>query len=108
MPEHDPLSGVILDESISISLRELCRSCDTNAEWVLALVNEGILTPIENDPTRLRFAGSSVKIAYTAKRLQSDLGLNFAGIALALDLLSELEQLRARVARLSDLDQPHE
>jgi chaperone modulatory protein CbpM len=34
-------------------------------------------------------------------RLQRDLGINLAGIAVALDLLDEVETLRARLRRLN-------
>jgi chaperone modulatory protein CbpM len=34
--------------------------------------------------------------------LQRDLGVNLAGAALALDLLEELQQLRARISRLQE------
>ena len=37
-------------------------------------------------------------------RLESDLGVNLAGVALALDLLAEIERLSIRVHRLSDLE----
>jgi chaperone modulatory protein CbpM len=35
-----------------------------------------------------------------ARRLQLDLGLNLSGVALALELLDEIEMLRSRVGML--------
>ena len=99
-----PVSATLLDESTEISLGELCRTCGTHAEWVIALVSEGILIPSGGDPREWRFAASSMKVVHTAKRLHADLGVNLAGVALALDLLSEVERLSARVERLSGLD----
>ena len=43
-----------------------------------------------------RFSGSALRRAATAQRLTRDLGLNAAGVALALDLLEEIETLRIR------------
>ena len=98
------VDGVLLDESIQITLGELCRACDTHAEWVIALVSEGVLVPFGEDPREWRFPGSSMQVVRTAKHLEVDLGVNLAGIALALDLLAEVERLTARVERLSSLD----
>ena len=99
-----PVTATLLDETIEISLGELCRTCDTHAEWIIELVGEGILVPSGDAPQEWRFAASSMQLVRTAKRLQADLGVNLAGIALALDLLTEVERLSARVERLSGLD----
>ena len=96
------LSGMLLDEQTELSLNELCRACSSSAEWVIALVEEGALEPIGYEQTRWRFTGTSLQRAHTAMRLQRDLGLNLAGIALALDLLDEMEAMRARLRRLEN------
>lgn len=44
--------------------------------------------------------GISVRRVRCAQRLEQDLGVNIAGAALALELLEELERLRARLHRL--------
>jgi chaperone modulatory protein CbpM len=38
-------------------------------------------------------------------RLQRDLGINLAGVALAIDLLDEIEDLRAQLCRLQRNDE---
>ena len=45
-------------------------------------------------PTEWRFSGAQLRRARIALRLERDLGVNAAGVALALELLEELEQLR--------------
>lgn len=94
------ISGILLDEDIELTLNDLCRACSSSAEWVIALVEEGALEPIGYEQSRWRFSGDSLQKAHTAMRLQRDLGLNLAGIALALDLLDEMQTLRARLQRL--------
>ena len=96
-----PISGTVLDEEAELTLSDLCRVCGSHAEWVIELVDEGILTPTSETGTQLRFSGASLTIVSTAMRLKTDLGLNLAGVALALDLMVEIDLLRAR---LSDLD----
>ena len=49
------------------------------------------------------FTGNQVRRASIALRLQRDLGVNLAGVALALDLLDELNGLRVRVSRNSEI-----
>jgi chaperone modulatory protein CbpM len=94
------LTGVIVEESAELSVGELCRACSVHAEWVLELVEEGVLEPSGRDPRDWRFEGASLRRARTVRRLQRDLGLNLAGAALALELLEELDELRARVRAL--------
>jgi chaperone modulatory protein CbpM len=96
------LSGDILEEEVELTLGDLCRACGLPADRVYELVEEGIVDPLGRDPARWRFHGISVRRVRCALRLESDLGINFAGAALALDLLEELESLRARVERLGD------
>jgi chaperone modulatory protein CbpM len=91
------LTGLLLDEELSLSLGELCRICTVHAEWIIELVNEGILEPTGNDAAHWRFTGPSLQRVHTVRRLQQDLGINLAGAALALDLLDEIETLRSRL-----------
>jgi len=91
------LNGTLLDEEIELSLNELCKACSSSAEWVIELVDEGVLEPVNSEQIHWRFSGISLQRAYTAMRLQQDLGINLAGIALALDLLDEIDALQARL-----------
>lgn len=83
-----------------VSLAELCRSCGVRAEWVVELVEEGILEPEGSVPARWRFSAVSITRARTAWHLQRDLGVNKAGIAVALNLIEEREALNQLVRRL--------
>jgi chaperone modulatory protein CbpM len=96
------LSGEVLEEEVELTLGDLCRACGLPSDRVYELVEEGIVDPLGRDPARWRFHGISVRRVRCALRLERDLGINFAGAALALDLLEELESLRARVERLGD------
>ena len=99
MPDKDTLSqltGVILEEQVEFSLAEISRTCAVHAEYIIELVEEGVLMPVGREPRRWRFSGGQVRRAGRALRLQRDLGINMAGVALALDLLDELDRLRSR------------
>ena len=93
------VSGIVLDEKIEITLDEFSVACSQTSTWVLDLVDEGILEPVDSTATQWRFSGTSLVRAQAAMRLQRDLGVNLAGAALALDLLDEIRVLRERLQR---------
>ena len=43
MSKQEILSGIVLDEHTEVSTREICRACASSEEWVIELVEEGIL-----------------------------------------------------------------
>ena len=94
------ITGLILEDQTELSLDDLCRACAAQAERIVELVDEGLLTPAGTAPGEWRFTGVHLHRARVALRLESDLGVNLAGAALALELLDELDALRARVQRL--------
>ena len=91
------LTGVILEEQVELTLAEISRSCSVHAEYIIELVDEGVLAPVGREPRGWRFSGGQVRRASMALRLQRDLGVNLAGVALALELLDELNAVRARL-----------
>lgn len=96
MTRRHVLIGDVLDEGTEYSLGELCRACAVDAETVIEMVAEGLVEPGGASPRYWRFTGHSVVRVQTAIRLQRDLGVNLPGVALALDLLEELEEHRRR------------
>jgi len=100
MSKKTVLSGIIVEESTVFTLGELSRACGKPAEWILALVEEGVIEPECGDSTSWRFHGHCLRRVRIAERLESELGLNLAGAALALELLEEVEMLRNKIAIL--------
>jgi chaperone modulatory protein CbpM len=95
------IEGQLMDNGTEITLIQLCRSCAVESELVERLVAEGILEPTRQEGTMLYFPQSSMKRTQVVVRLRSDLGVNLAGAALALELLDRIEELRARLRRAS-------
>jgi chaperone modulatory protein CbpM len=91
------LSGIIFEELNELTLADLSHACAVQADCIVELVEEGVIVPIGREPHRWRFSGVHLRRASVALRLQRDLGLNLAGAALALQLLDEVEMLRARL-----------
>jgi chaperone modulatory protein CbpM len=96
------LNGVLLDESVELSFQELCDACAGSEEWIVQLVEEGALEPLNfagqaQQTEQWRFTAISLHRAQTARRLQRDLQINPAGVALALDLLEQIDQLQTQL-----------
>lgn len=95
-------------EEQTLTLGELCRACGVPAEVVIELIEIGLIDPIGADPigpdpAQWQFAVMNVRRVRCARRLQRDLGVNLPGAALAIELLDELEQARARLRRLESI-----
>ncbi|MGO4332576.1 chaperone modulator CbpM [Cupriavidus sp. M-11] len=93
------LHGILVEEDVQFSLIELSVACHADIEQVVALVDEGVLTPCGEDEQGWRFEGATLTRTRAALRLTRDLELSAAGVALVLDLLDEINSLRARLRR---------
>ena len=83
----------------SLDLAELARFCQVEDDWVITLVEEGVLVPRGSGPSDWQFRGVNIVRARKARRLTRELDLNVAGVALVLDLLEERDRLRRRLSR---------
>jgi chaperone modulatory protein CbpM len=96
------LTGEVLDDQIKLTLSELCLACGHQEEWIIKLVDEGVLEPSGENQLNWRFSGVSLRTVHSAMRLERDLGINIEGVALALELIEEVEQLRYRLKLYED------
>jgi len=97
------VSGTVLEEeTATLSMAQLCRACGVHAELITEYVEYGILEPQGRKMTAWQFPAISLRRTQRALRLQHDLNINAAGIALALELLDEVSALRAQLAALQD------
>lgn len=83
----------------ALSLPDLCRFVHADEDWVIELVEEGVLTPVGSHRGNWRFVGTSIVRAKKAGRLSRDLGINAPGLALVLELMEERDAARRRLAR---------
>ena len=81
----------------TLSLKDLCRICGLSADWVIELVDEGILEPQSGSRPIWRFESVSITTVRKVQRLQSDLRLNVPGVALVLSLTQENAQLKQQL-----------
>ncbi len=90
----------IISEQHEYTLHEFCELCGVHAEYVVEMVETGVLNPVGQGEKQWRFTGHTVSRIQRAQRLQRDLEINLPGVALSLELLDDLEQARAEVRAL--------
>lgn len=90
----------IVSSSTTVTLDELCSCCSVEADWIVELVEHGVIEPDGLVRTDWKFAHVSLVRVAKAKRLERDLALNMPGVALALELLDEIDDLRSRLKAL--------
>ncbi|MGC5699796.1 chaperone modulator CbpM [Pseudomonas sp. NFXW11] len=80
---------------VQLDMQEFCEVAELPAAYVIEIVEHGILEPQGVQPRDWRFNDVEVALAKRAAKLRHDLDLEWEGVALALDLLDEVRQLRA-------------
>ena len=93
------LTATLLDDATPMTLAELARACRAAEEQVHVWVVEGVLQPIGDSPPDWRFTGPALRRARLAVTLTRELEVNAPGVALALDLMDEIESLKAALKR---------
>jgi chaperone modulatory protein CbpM len=93
-PEDQALTGAIFEETALLTVKDLSRMCAVDERHIVEFVEEGVLSVVEIDTAEWHFTGAALRRARLALRLERDLELNLAGVALALELMEELHALR--------------
>jgi chaperone modulatory protein CbpM len=93
-PQDHALTGAIVEESALLTVQDLSRMCAVDERHIVEFVEEGVLSVVEFNTTEWHFTGAALRRTRLALRLERDLELNLAGVALALELMEELENLR--------------
>src|ERR1700682_5611515 len=96
--EDQALPGAIFEESAVLTVKDLSRMCEVDERHIVEFVEEGVLNVVELR-SEWHFTGDALRRARLALRLERDLELNLAGVALAIDLIEELQRLRRELAR---------
>lgn len=88
----------VIDHAQALALADFARACGQSHDWVVALVEHSILEVNSDQPEQWQFLGEHLARAQRAWRLQRDFDASLTAVALMLDLLDEVKQLRAQVA----------
>ncbi|MDE1165814.1 MAG: chaperone modulator CbpM [Pseudomonas sp.] len=85
---------------VQLDMKTFCQATDMSAAYVIEIVEHGILEPQGRTPDDWLFDDRAPVIARRAAKLHNDLELEWEGVALALELLEEVQQLRAENSML--------
>lgn len=91
------MTAEILGDEPVLTLDELCRVCGLSELTVRTYVEEGVIEVQGADATLWRFSEISMVRIQKAWRLERDLKLNAPGVALALELMSRIEELERKL-----------
>lgn len=97
------LSVELVEPTATFTLREICERGDCHAEFVIKLVSYGVIAPVEESPEarQWEFDLDALARLRKAQRLQRDLKMNLPGLAMSLELLDEVQEMRREVNRLN-------
>ena len=94
-------ASYLMEDITELTLGDMCRACTAQTDTIIELVSEGVIDTADavsnQPPEHWRFTGLHLHRAKVAMRLHRDLGVNFAGAALALELMQELQALKAKL-----------
>lgn len=88
----------IMDD-YQFDLKHFADACGQSPEWVMQLIEHGIL-PNRAQNNTYRFLGEDITRAQRAYRLQRDFDASFSAVAMMLDLIDEVQELRREVKHL--------
>jgi chaperone modulatory protein CbpM len=90
--------GVCLTDDNALDLAAFAAACGTEVDFIRLLVDEGLVQPIADQPA-WRFGGEELARVRRIRRLQRDFEANLQSVAVMLDLIDEIERLRAQLRR---------
>jgi len=92
----------MIDEGcFTLSLRELSEHGGVSADYIIDLIDQGILEPLVTQKRdEFLFQTNAVLRLQKALRLQQDLDVNLPGTAVVLDLLDQIDRLNNQVLTL--------
>jgi chaperone modulatory protein CbpM len=93
------LAAELVDETALCTVEELSVACSVDPKWIAELAEHGVIEPIGQDRSDWKFTNLSIVRVAKARRLERDLSLNPASLAIVLDLLDEIDDLRVQLAR---------
>lgn len=94
MNKDNLLIGVLIEETTSISFIEVCHKYNIPQELLVEMVEHGLFPDQPTDIKKIALDQKALRRIESAFRLHRDLEINLPGVALALDLLEEIEAMR--------------
>jgi len=94
----DEIAGAVL-EGASLTIKQVCAVCAIEEEWIVRHVQEGLFPVSGTTVTEWRFSGADLRRAQRMRALERDFDAAPELAALMVDMLEEIDELRARLRR---------
>lgn len=93
-----------IQPKVYLKSEDVASQCGLHPELIDRFVCLGLIDPVTRDPSdgSWLFEEAVIPIVKKIVRLRNELGINYAGIGVVLDLLSRLEALEERVRILEE------
>ena len=95
MADEPVLLGLVIDEQ-GLSLEELACACGVDADWLQQRLDAGLLIRDSGDAAQRRFSSPHLSRARRILAVERDFDANPELAAFVVDLIEELQALRAR------------
>lgn len=86
------------DLNLKLDLQAFALACGVDSAYIVTLVDEDLVQPDVCEPA-WRFSGAALARVRRIRRLQRDFEANLQSVAVMLELLDEVERLRAALQR---------
>jgi chaperone modulatory protein CbpM len=90
--------GVCIADDHALDLEAFAAACGVEVEFVRLLVDEDLVQPTVQQPA-WRFSGEALARVRRIRRLQRDFEANLQSVAAMLELIDEIQRLRAALQR---------
>ena len=97
MSSYSVTTLIAIDHAHPLAIAELAHACGAEVDWVVQLVEVGILCGPQTHvaPEHWLFQSADLKCALEARRLERDFGVGLDAAALILDLQHEVRRLKS-------------
>jgi len=97
MPREGDSTSSLPETVMELGFDQVCSTFHVSPDFIIELISYGTIEPQGSSSTTWRFDTHQLKIIRTAVHLHHDLEVNHAGIALAMDLLEQLNALQVEL-----------
>jgi chaperone modulatory protein CbpM len=94
------ITGILIEETTTFTFNEVCQNYHIPKELLMDLMEYGIFNNQTTQIEQVTFDQNALRKMEIGFRLHKDLDINIAGVALALDLLEELDNMRNELRML--------
>jgi chaperone modulatory protein CbpM len=94
MNKQQTVLSILLEDTTPISFTQVCHKYHISHELLIEMLEHGLFTPQQTPLNANQLKPRDIQRMESAFRLHRDLGINLPGVAVALELLDQMDDLR--------------